>query len=117
MLVKVLACRCNIQPERGRNAAEGHSPPLPSIFTPLVMLLVLVLLLRRLQGQMLSKYWSADATYSLNEGMMHLKDRDSLAQLLGGVTLLASVEPTVLEITSTTDRCGSRGRAEIADSI
>jgi hypothetical protein len=83
----------------------------------LLVLVLLLLLLRRLQGQMLSKYWSADATYSLNEGMMHLKDRDSLAQLLGGVTLLASVEPTVLEITSTTDRCGSRGRAEIADSI
>lgn len=53
---------------------------------------------------MLSKYWAADASYTLNEGLLALQDRDSLAQLLGGVTLLASVEPSVLEITSTTDR-------------
>jgi hypothetical protein len=83
---------------------------LPHILATFLLLLPLLLLLpSRLQGQMLSKYWSADATYSLNEGLMQLKDRDSLAQLLGGLTLLASVEPTVLEITSTTDRCGSRG--------
>jgi hypothetical protein len=53
---------------------------------------------------MLSKYWAQDATYTLNEGALSLPDRDSLAQLLRGVQLLASVEPEVLEITSTPGR-------------
>lgn len=53
---------------------------------------------------MLSKYWAPDATYSLNEGALSLHDRDSLAQLLRGLQLLATVEPEVLEITSVMDR-------------
>jgi hypothetical protein len=54
---------------------------------------------------MLSKYWSPASTYCLNEGVISLQDRDSLAQLLRGVQLFATVEPEVLEITSTPDRC------------
>lgn len=55
---------------------------------------------------MLSRYWAQESTYSLNEGLLNMHDRDSLAQLLRGVQLLATVEPEVLEITSTTDRWG-----------
>lgn len=58
----------------------------------------------RLQGQMLSRYWAQEATYTLNEGLLDMHNRDSLAQLLRGVQLLATVEPEVLEITSTLDR-------------
>jgi hypothetical protein len=54
---------------------------------------------------MLSKYWAPAATYSLNKGIISLHDRDSFAQLLRGVQLFATMEPEVLEITSTPDRC------------
>jgi hypothetical protein len=64
-----------------------------------------LLLSCRLQGQMLSRYWAQEATYTLNEGLLDMHNRDSLAQLLRGVQLLATVEPEVLEITSTLDRC------------
>lgn len=57
-----------------------------------------------MQGQMLSKYWAQDASYTLNEGTLTFPDRDSLAQLLRGVQLLARVEPEVLKITSTPSR-------------
>ena len=60
---------------------------------------------------MLSKYWSPDATYSLNEGTLVLRGRDSLATLLRGVQLTTSMEPEVLELTSTTDRCVDTRRA------
>lgn len=53
---------------------------------------------------MLSKYFASSASYVLNEGLMHLKDRDSLAQLLAGLQLLVTVEPEVLEVTSSTNR-------------
>jgi hypothetical protein len=56
---------------------------------------------------MLERYYSSSARFTLNGGLITLGDRGSLGQLLHGLQLAVGVEPEVLEIISSPNKCVS----------